>query len=180
MSYTQDVNEVDVYTVLKAFIVSVTGLPTNAVLRIPTNRAPMPKTYPFITMSPVLKEQIMWPVVAVADPATQPQGRTITSATRYQIQVDAYGPTGGDLIQMLFTVLQSSDAFDFFSAQTTSGVYPLYATAPHQSPLVDEEAEYEVRWIMDVSLQCNPTLTTTVQTASTVAVTLINVEATYT
>jgi hypothetical protein len=179
MSYTQDVQESDIYTVLRSFIMSVLGSAVTEVIRIPTNRVPMPKTYPFVTMSPVMKQQLEWPSVVASDPSTQPQSNAITQAVRYQIQVDAYGPTSGDLIQTLWGVLQAPDAFDFFAAQTIKGVYPLYADNPRQHALVDEEDEFEVRWMMDVSLQFNPTLTSAVQTASTATVSIVNVEAAY-
>jgi hypothetical protein len=179
MSYTQDRSETDVFTILRAFIQNVIGS-TIEVVRVPTNRVPMPATYPYVTMTPIMKSMIAWANFAVSDPATQPQSEAITQSSRYRIQIDAYGPTSGDIIQMLFGVFQSPDAFDFFNSQTIVGVYPLYADTPNQSPLVDGEEEYEVRWMMDVFLQYNPTLTTTIQTASTVTVNpIINVEASY-
>jgi hypothetical protein len=180
MSYTQDLSENDVFSALRAFILDTVGGLVTEVVRLPANRVPMPKNQPYITMSPVLKDDIMRPVVAgISDPVSQPQSRSLTAATRYQIQIDVFGAGAGDLIQMLYTVWESPDAFDFFNALTPAGVYPIYATPPRQVPLVDDEDQYEVRWMMDVSLQYNPTLTNAVQTASTATVTLINVEASY-
>lgn len=179
MSYTLDVLDANVFTVLGNFIASVTGLAPGQVVRVPNNRVPMPKTYPFVTMSPVFQEMIHRPVASVSDPLVQPQSATLSQAIRYQIQVDAFGPTAGDVMQQIHGVFESPDAFDFFAGQAIQGVYPIYANSPHQAPLVDAEDEYEIRWIMDISLQYNPSLTTSVQTASTVTVGATNVEASY-
>ena len=170
MSYTQDLHEEDVFTVLRAFILDTLGAAVNDVIRIPNNRVPMPKTFPFITLSERMKTQIHWPIPSISDPAVQPQTNSILSGIQYEIQVDAYGPTSGDLIQMLYTVLWSPAAFDFFNSQIIVGVCPLYPDPPHQAAIVDGEAEYELRWIMPVHLQYSPTLQTTIQTAATVTV----------
>ncbi len=179
--YTLDTTDKNVFEILRSFILDTLGTavaPDN-VLRIPTNRVATPSTFPYITMFPVSKTQIAWPSVAVSDPVVQPQSEGLTMPTEYQIQVDAYGPTAGDLIQILHAVLQSPNAFDYFSNQTIKGVYPIHADAPRELPLVDGEAEYELRWVMDVHLQYNPTVTTAIQTASQAVVGIINVEATY-
>jgi len=177
--FVTDLTDTQVFTALRAFIIDTLGTNVKEVVRIPTNRVPLPKDLPFITMSPTLKEQIRWPDATISDPATQPQSQSLNAAYRCQIQVDAYGSTSGELIQILSTVLQSEDAFDFFASYSIQGVFPIYADTPRQLPLVDSEAQYEVRLMMDVSLQYNPTVTTTVQTASTATVDIINVEAAY-
>lgn len=176
---TTDLTDNDVFTALRAFIMDTLGSQVNDVVRVPVNRVPLPKDLPFITMTPVVKELISWPNTTISDPIVQPQSQHLNAGYRYQIQVDAYGPTAGDLIQILATVMQTENAFDFFAGYSTQGVYPIYAGPPHQIPLIDSEAQYEVRWTMDFSLQYNPTVTTTVQTASTATVDIINVEATY-
>lgn len=181
MSYTQDINDDVVFTQLRAFILDALGIAiqSDSVIRIPTNRTAMPKTFPYITMFPVSKEQIAWPVATVSDPSTQPQTAYLRSSTLYDIQVDAHGTGGADALQILFVLFQASNAFEFFAEQTPHGVYPIQVSAPHQAPLVDGEAQYEVRWIMDVHLQYNPTLSSTTQTMDEVTVGVINVEATY-
>ena len=171
MTYTQDLTESSVFTALRSYIGGVLGTAVTEVVLKPSNRVPMPKTYPFITMSPLFKMQIERPTVTTSSTV-----QSTMMPTEYHIQLDAYGPGAGDIMQILFTEFNSSDAYDAF---TTPGIYPLYSDMPHQHPLVDQEAEYEVRWIMDVHLQYNPTLTNTVQTASSVTVGIINVEAAY-
>ena len=179
--YTLDTTDKNVFEILRSFIIDTLGTAITAdnVVRVPTNRVPSPNTYPYITLFPISKTQIAWPSTAISDPLVQPQTEGLMMPTEYQIQVDAYGPTAGDLIQLLHTVFQSPNAFDYFASQSTQGVYPILVDAPREMPFVDGEAEYELRWVMDVHLQYNPTLTTSVQTASTVQVGIINVEAAY-
>jgi hypothetical protein len=178
--YTQDLTESTVFTALGTVITQITGLPNTQVLRAPTNRVPMPNVWPFFIMSPLLKEELGRPLVTintVGSPAIYTE--SILAPVNYHIQLDAYGPTGGDVAQIVFSVLNSADAFALFAALATPGVYPLYASGLHEHALVNAEADYEVRWTMDVCLQYNPTLTSTVQTTSTVTVGIINVDAAY-
>lgn len=181
MAYTLSLTDTQVFTVVRAWIIAVLGtaVDPNNVVRVPTNRTAPPKTYPYITMTPVLKEQIAWPEPVVSNPVIQPQSVDFVMPTRYQIQLDAYGGTSGDIAQTLFSVFESPGAFDFYNANAIVGVYPLWADNPHQTPFVDGEAETELRWTMDINLQINPVVTTDIQTASQVSVTIINVDAAY-
>lgn len=180
MSYTLDVSEDDVFTVLRAFIQSVTGSMLTNVLRAPFNRAATPKVLPYATMTTVLKEQLEFPHFTVSDPIVQPQTLASTMPTEFRVQLDFYGDsTAGDAAQIVFSAFQDPSAFDFFAAQTTQGVYPLYVDSLMQAPMVTGEDSYEMRWMMQVNLQYNPSISTTVQTASTLAVDVVNVEATY-
>lgn len=179
MSYTQDVNTTDVCAALRSAIISVFGSAINDVIQIPTDRAPMPKKSPYATMSDLTKTMIHWPVPATSDPSVQPQSNAITAATDYEMQICFYGAGASDMAEIFHTFMRSPDAFDFFNALTPAGVYPLYADTPYQANFVNGEAEYELRWIMNVHLQYNPTITATIQTASAATVLLINAEASY-
>ena len=180
MTYVQDLTETDVFIVLRTVILEILGGAASEVIRVPTNRTPMPKVLPFITMYPLMKEQIAWPHTTTVSEQSVLRNKQITQAIQYTIQLDVYGPTAGDIAQTLWGVFQSADAYDLFAAQTPKGVYPISAETPRQVPMIDGESEYEVRWMLTVNLQYNPTLSTTVQTASTVTVqNVINVEATY-
>lgn len=179
MSYQLDLIDTSVFTALRAFILDTLGTAVTEVVRAPVNRVPAPKNYPYIIMSPLSKTEIAWPSINISDPLVQPQSESITMPTEFAIQLDAFGPTAGDIMQMLYQTIQSPNAFDFFNTYSIQGVAPIYADAPNQAPFVDGEAEYEVRWIMRLRLQYNPTLTTAVQTASQAVVGIINVEATY-
>ena len=179
MTFTIDTRDSDVFTVLRAFIMDALGTAVNDVIKVPANRASMPKLVPFITMAPLLKQEVHKPVVTTSAPPGTQSSFTKT-AIEFHIQLDAYGPTAGDLTSLLFGLLDSPEAFNFFASNTALAIRPLYAEAPHQAPLVDDEMQYDIRWSMRVCLQYNPILTTTpVQTASTVTVGTVNVEATY-
>lgn len=179
MSYTLDVSEANAFTVIRAFILSVLGTAVKSVIQVPSNRVPTPAAYPFMTMTTVMKEQIEFPTRAISDPAVQPQTVGSTMPTLLRVQVDAYGTGAGDIAQILFSALQDPASFEFFRAHTIQGVYPLYVEAPTQVPMVTAEDGYEVRWMMQINLQYNPTISTTIQTASALGVDVVNVEATY-
>lgn len=180
MSYTFDITDSAVFTVLRSFIMDSLGSAVNDVVRAPVNRASMPKLNPFIIMSPLMKLQIHRPIAVVSDPATPPQSTATQNAIEYRIQLDAYGPTAGDIMMVLTTLFNAPDAFDYFAANSAQSIRPLYALDLQQNPIVDGEMEYISRWTMTVCLQYNPTLTLSpVQTASTVTAGIISVEAAY-
>lgn len=179
MSYTLDVTEANVFTVLRAFIMSVLGTSVKSVIQVPANRVPTPSAYPFMTMTTVSKEQLEFPTQVISDPAVQPQTTGSTMPTLLRVQVDAYGPSSGDIAQILFTALQDPSAFDFFRAHTIQGVYPVNVESLNQLPMVTAEDGYELRWMMQINLQYNPTISATIQTASALGVDVINVEASY-
>lgn len=180
MTYVQDISETDVFTALRNVLLTILGGAATDIIRVPTNRTPMPKECPFVTMYPLLKEQIAWPHTTIGNNTAPTQVKNITQAIQYTIQLDVYGQTAGDIAQTIWGVFQSPDAYDLFAAESPYGVYPINAETPRQVPMVDGESEYEVRWMMTVNLQYNPTLSTAVKTASTLTVQeVINVEATY-
>lgn len=178
MTYTLDTSDSVVFTELRAFIQNIIGVGVE-VIQVPINRVPSPSPVPFVAMSRVSREQLSWVYNTISNPATQPQTQSTTMPTMYKIQLDIYGPTAGDLAQMIHTVMQAQDAFDFFNGQATPGVYPLYSEDPHQMPLVTGEDQYELRWSMVLCIQYNPSLAAQIQTASTVSASVISVEATY-
>ena len=74
--------------------------------------------------------------------------------------------------------LRDQVSFDYFKASGFD-IQPLYAGDAQQMALTTGEEQYMDRWTFDASLQYNPVLVTTIQSANKLAAGLISVGRTY-
>lgn len=101
-----------------------------------------------------------------------------TQPTNCTVQLDVHGPAGADNAQIISTLFRDDFAAEQFAA-LGFGVVPLYAEDPKQMPFVNGEGQYEDRWVVDVMMQVNPIVGVPQQFASTAAVGIIEIDATY-
>lgn len=163
------IQEVDIFTVLRAFILTVVGCP---VVRAQNNRVPMP-VGDFIALTP----RSAVPLETNTDSYTATT-KTVMRPTQYTIQIDCYGQLASDRAQTIASLLRDSYAVDQFAAQGFD-IAPLYAGDAQQMPLIDGEEQYEERWTFDAVLQFNPVITLPEDTADTLSAGTINVDSTY-
>lgn len=114
---------------------------------------------------------------AVADPDTEDGGtEAIQQNAACHVQIDCYGPDSQDWAIMLTTLLRDPYGCDALAPN----VSPLHADDPKQIPLVDSEAQYEQRWLVEAVLQYNPIVTVPMQFFDEAVVSpIVNVEVTY-
>jgi hypothetical protein len=164
------VTETQIFTGLRAFVLAVTGLGGQFVLRAPVNAAAMP-TGPFVLIG----------VTAQVPMATNVDAYTATTlsisrSTDWVGQIDCYGPNSGDMAQTLGTLFRS----DWGCQQLEPyGVDPLYAGDAHMLPLVNGEDLYEERWTFEAHVAYSPVITLPQDTADALDVGLINVDRKY-
>jgi hypothetical protein len=84
--------------------------------------------------------------------------------TQLSIQVDVHGPSAGDNVRIISTLIRSEYGTTAFAASGFD-VTPLYASAPRFVPFINAEQQYEYRWSVDVELQVNPFVLTPQQFA---------------
>ena len=72
------------------------------------------------------------------------------------IQLDIHGPASADNAVRVSSLMRDFYGVDAFRG---TGVAPLYADDPHQIPFQNAEQQYEERWVIDICLQANPTVT---------------------
>lgn len=94
---------------------------------------------------------------------------TITGPKQIDVQIDFYGPNSGDWCNAVKTVFRSSYA----PAQFPDGIKPLFASDGIQGPLITGEQQYESRWTLTASLQYNPSVYIPVQSATELAVNIL-------
>lgn len=182
MSLTVTPVQDDLYRLVKALVVTVTGLDPSLVIKGLPNRTAMPPASPgFVTMQATTTKRLRTnqEVWDLTDP--DPSSIDTEQGTQLRMQLDCYGAASGDWAVMLCTVLRS----DYGCVQlagtdpTNPVVVPLYASDESLSPLDDSEAQYEERWTLEAILQYNPVTTVPAQFADTLTVTLINVDETF-
>jgi hypothetical protein len=84
--------------------------------------------------------------------------------TEWTVQLDFHGPLSADNAMRAAALFRAEFGVDAFIASGFD-VTPLYCGEPHQAPFVNGEQEIEYRWSLDVVMQLNPVIGTSLQFA---------------
>jgi len=98
--------------------------------------------------------------------------------TKLHVQCDVHGPESSNNAVAIEIAMWDDIANRFFNPDV-SGVAPLYADDPRQSPFVNGENQFEDRWVVDIYVQTNQTVYFSQQFAAAVDVDVISVAAQY-
>lgn len=177
MAYVLDLSQTQTLTVLRAFLIALSGYDPKYVVQGQPNRVAAPTATSYIVFTPLMRNRLATNVVkfSSSNAAVLDQHTNVQSAM-LPVQVDCYGPTSADLAQILSTEFRSQDAIDFFSAAGLE-VTPLYTSDPRQIPFMDEGDQVQQRWSTDVNLQIKVGVTSAQQFADAISTGLINVDA---
>lgn len=170
----------DVYTLLRAFVISVVPAGTEVIqglenrASMPTPPTPTPAGWGFVCMTATVLRGHRTPQESwdISDP--DPVAISIEQGILVRVQLDCYGPVSADWAVMLTALLRTD-----YACRVLAPVAPLYADDPVQAALVNGEEQYEERWIVGANLQYNPIVSTPMEFANTAAVTTINVDERY-
>lgn len=171
-------NEDDIFEAVRAFLQTVLEPGTvNAgdsfvVVVGQENRVAEPKVSDYIVFWPLRMPRLATTVERQASGGLQ---ATYMQASQCVIQLDVHGPEAFNNSGIISTIFRSSFAVDFFAARGTA-IAPLYADDPRQAQFVSGEKQYEDRYIIEANLQVNQTITTVAQSATALALGLVNVE----
>ena len=156
--YTNSITVDDAIDALAGLVRNFTG---NAVFtRGQANRVSYPEA-PFVMMTELRRSDLQIPHVEY-EQTTDADHVTINNSQVFDIQVDFYASNAGDMCAAVMTALRSPWGWDQFSP----GIRPLYTRDGRQAPLITGEQQYANRWILDVSLQCDPVFTAPQQYAN--------------
>jgi hypothetical protein len=169
MTITTSITEMQVFTVLRAFILSIVNC---EVVRTPVNRVAMPLG-DFIALTPLSNIPLSTNVTTYAAAS-----KNVKRASQFTIQIDCYGPGAGDRATAISTLLRDAYAVEQFALSGVD-VVPLYAGDAHQLPLVDGEQQYSERWTFEAVLQFNPVMTTPQDSALALTIAVKDVDRTY-
>lgn len=184
MSATVDLTLDDLYTVVGTFVQTALGMQGSPPALVPIivgnpNRVPAPPVT--TTGAPVIGYVVMQGFRAGRVRTNQDtydtvnQVQVIEKGTKVRIQFDFYGPVSENWATIIEALWRDYYGCD----QLKPTCQPLYSDEAMQMALVDGEQQYEERWTMDAYLQYNPSVTFTQQSATALAVTVINVDERY-
>ncbi len=95
--------------------------------------------------------------------------------TEVTVQADVHGPSSADNAARIATLFR--DQYGVSAFQTAGiALCPLYTSEPRQMPFDNGEQQVEERWVVDLCMQADVTITTTMQFADQLDITLFNVE----
>jgi hypothetical protein len=168
MTVTIDIVDQDVFTALRTFL--LTFLPTGTeVVQGIDNQVPMP-VGGWVSMTSAGMQRLSTNVNTFLD-----QTESFLTPSRYDIQLDFYGPNSQAWATMCQTLLRD----EYATSQFPANIQPLFADDPLQIPLVNAESQYEQRWKLTASLQYNPTITATQQSAISLDIGLKPIDQTF-
>lgn len=161
----------DIYTAVRAFVVGLLGSGVECVQGL-GNRVPMP-VGGFVALTAILSSRLSTNGHTY-DPSGS--GAVITSsAQKYTVQMDCYGPLSSDWAAILCTMWRD----EYATSSMPANLQPLYADDPLQIALVDGEEQYEQRWMISAVLQYNAAISTAMQFFDTATVGVIDVDVAY-
>jgi hypothetical protein len=171
MTATASIGQDDVFTVVRAFILSLIAC---EVVQALDNSVPMPVNG-FIAMQTLFARRLATNIPSLADP-TPTTGRVSAEAHwEHTLQIDCYGPQAGDWAMIISTLWRDEYAATMFAPVCA----PLHCDDPKQMPIVDAEANFENRWLITAVLQYNPVVSTPMQFMQAANVNLIDVDVFY-
>lgn len=103
---------------------------------------------------------------------------SIMQSSMCVVQLDVHGPESANNAQVISTLFYDDYAVQKF-AELTDAITPLNCDGPHQMPFINENQQYENRWVLDVSMEVNQAVSIPQQFASVVDVDLVSVDAAY-
>ncbi|HEY6030509.1 MAG TPA: hypothetical protein VIU44_08100 [Gaiellaceae bacterium] len=80
--------------------------------------------------------------------------KNIEQQTEFTVQIDVHGPNSGDNAQRISTLLRDDFGVEAFAASGFD-VTPLHADEPRQIPFLNDQNQYENRWVIEACLQVN-------------------------
>lgn len=109
---------------------------------------------------------------------------TLEQPTKVTVQLDFHSPdlsTAGDMAQTVSTLFRDDFAVQQFANQNPNygDITPLYADDPKQVPFINDQQQYEWRWVVEAMLQANQVVSVPQQFADQVTVEIISVDASY-
>lgn len=150
MAYTISLSLDDIYDALHSFLINVTGLAADKVVRAYQDNVPTPFPYPFIYMS--VRQNVRNATNEHAYSSLLNQN-AVSWSNILDVQLDFYGQDSMDIAQVVKGLFRDEYSVNFFEV---SGLVPLYADEPMMSASEDEKGNFMVRNTMTLHFNTHP------------------------
>lgn len=166
------ITDTDIFTALRTFLVGSVLPAGDEVLQGQQNRVaqPAPSTKHYVMMSAASRA---FQSSSYREYLPDDDRADILRSTAVTIQLDFYGPESSDRAQRFATLFRDDYGYQ---RMALTGVTPLYCDDGSQMPLTNGERQYEARWMLQAVLQVTPVVSTPMQFADTVAVTIVKAD----
>lgn len=171
MSTAISIAETQLYNALRSFLLGLLSCP---VIQTQQNRVPMPQG-DFCAMTSLGTYGLSTDKASYI-PTESKQSHT--RSTRWDVQLDFYGPNATENANLVATMIRTDYACDQFSTSNID-MQPLYAGDPRQMTIVNAEQQYEKRWIVEASFQFNPVVTVAQDFAASLTVVPAEIDAVF-
>lgn len=101
---------------------------------------------------------------------------TLLQPVEAHIQLDIFGPNSWNNADIVSTVFRDERGVLLFASgdpPVSGAITPLYVEDPRQMPFIDENQQYEDRWVVELHLEVNQTLNLPQEFASALDMTTI-------
>jgi hypothetical protein len=177
--YALETPVLQVFTVLQAWLMSVTGLDISHVIQGRQNGVPAPPGL-YINMTQTGQKSL-----SMFDTSYNVMGGTesVNNSFDVIIQCDCYGVGAGDLASAISTLFGTEPGCNFFDAYTVANGFstmePLYSDDPQSMAFTNEEQQYESRYIVKVHINVTTGVTIPMQFMASAKIgTIVNVSTT--
>jgi hypothetical protein len=122
------------------------------------------------------------PSQTVASRVMSSGAKSLEQGMEVALQLDFHSDQmdAGDLAMTVSTLMRDDYAVQQFADQDPNyGVVPLFADDPRQAPFINDQQQFEYRWVVEAHLQANEIVSVPQQYADSVEVEVISVDATY-
>lgn len=175
MALTPSITEDDVFLAVRAFLLAI--VPTGVeVIQGQENRVAEPgdagAAYTFVVMTPTGRAKLATNVDTWsydAPPLPAPTTKQIAHNAQFDMQLDLHGPGGSDIASAIAAAFVDDWGRDILAVD---GIAPLFATDGNQIPFVNRQNQYENRWVMTLTMQINPSVSTPQDFAATLTPTI--------
>ena len=157
------------FIALRAFLRSIMP-PDVEVIRGKINRVAMPVGDNFVVMSGGRRMRLATNEEGYAVEDPNPVALANVQRTQWEYQIDIYGPASPDHAQTIATLWRSNFACEALAA---AFVQPLFAGDPLEMPFETGEKQIEIRYTLNLALQCNPVVSTPQQFAATLSADIV-------
>ena len=175
MSLTLSITEDEVMTAIRSFLLTV--FPGTEIVQGQDNRVTMPDEAGWILLTPILSARLATNIDTWSN-AGAPTTQADQTFWRHDVQVDCFGASAHDNATIIGQLWRDDYAYSNLVA-TGYDIAPLYASDLRNLEFVNDSAQYEKRWSIDLSLQASPVVNVPQQFAGVAQVTPISVDATY-
>jgi hypothetical protein len=98
------------------------------------------------------------PVQYVASEAMSAGTKAVTQSVQLTMQIDVHGPNSADNTNRITTLFRDPFAVEFFAQSAFPQVSPLYPSEPRQAPFMNDQSQFENRYVVDLNMQVNVTV----------------------